>query len=288
MRVKWVSWLVVCASLAACGRAQETDGPAAVQPAPQLVEAWRLQGLANPESVALSADGAELYVTNVDGEGDAKDGAGFISRVSTDGTMIERTWVSGLNAPKGVARDGGVLYVADIDEIAIVDIARGEVTRRIAAPNAQFLNDVAFVDGTALIADSGGGRIYALHDGAIAVWLEDPLLDSVNGLLPESGRIVVTTMAGRLLSIDIATKTIEVLAEGLGDADGVARAGDGWLVSEWPGLMHYVRADGGRETLIDSRASEIYLNDFLLVGDMLYQPNWEPSTLTAYRVQMGP
>jgi hypothetical protein len=35
---------------------------------------------------------------------------------------------------------------------------------------------------------------------------------------------------------------------------------------------------------MDSRKEDIYLNDFLLIGEMLYQPNWEPGTITAYRV----
>jgi hypothetical protein len=72
---------------------------------------------------------------------------------------------------------------------------------------------------------------------------------------------------------------------GLGDADGIAPLGHGdYLVSEWPGLMHVVAADGTHRTIVDSRKQDIYLNDFLLVGNVLYQPNWEPSTITAYRV----
>ena len=111
------------------------------------------------------------------------------------------------------------------------------------------------------------------------------LLDSVNGLFAESGRLIVTTMAGRLLAVDYQTRSISVLAEGLGDADGIAPLGNGnYLVSEWPGLMHIVAADGSHRTVMDSREKEIYLNDFLLVNDVLYQPNWEPGTLTAYRV----
>ena len=34
---------------------------------------WVLDGLAEPESVALAADGRTLYVSNVGGEGDVKD-----------------------------------------------------------------------------------------------------------------------------------------------------------------------------------------------------------------------
>ena len=84
---------------------------------------WRTQGLANPESAALSADSEFLYVTNVNGEGDAKDGNGFIARVGIDGRILEREWARGLNAPKGIMLRGDALYVADIDELVVIDAA---------------------------------------------------------------------------------------------------------------------------------------------------------------------
>jgi len=247
---------------------------------------WRTQGFANPESAALSADRSFLYVTNVNGEGAAKDGNGFIARVGLDGRMLDRDWARGLNAPKGVMLRGGSLYIADIDEMVVIDAGSGAVTRRVPAPGALFLNDLAFApDGRVLIADSQNARIYAIRSDTAEVWAEGALLDSINGLYAEPGRLIVTTMAGRLLAIDYRTRSISVLAEGLGDADGVAPLGHGnYLVSEWPGMMHVVGADGAHRTLMDSRAEKIYLNDFLLVDDVLYQPNWEPGTVTAYRV----
>ena len=75
------------------------------------------------------------------------------------------------------------------------------------------------------------------------------------------------------------------MAEGLGDADGVAALGEGrYLVSEWPGLMHVVAADGTHATIMDTRAERRFLNDFLLAGETLYQPHWEPSEMSAYQV----
>jgi hypothetical protein len=119
----------------------------------------------------------------------------------------------------------------------------------------------------------------------MSAWTEGVLLESVNGLWPEPERLVVATMAGRLLAIDYGSKEITVLAEGLANADGVAPLGGGeYLVSDWPGRLFHVRADGSNEVVLDTTASRILLNDFLLVGDILYQPNLEPSTFTAYRV----
>jgi glucose/arabinose dehydrogenase len=283
--VKWLSLAALALCAACTPEAGAPQGPAPVR----LEQAWRLAGFANPESAALSGDGSFLYVTNVNGEGDAKDGNGFISRVSTDGRMLEREFARGLDGPKGIMLGGDALYVADIDQLVVVDAATGAVRRRVPAPGAQFLNDLTFApDGQVLIADSGGARIYAVRSDAAEVWLEHELLGSINGFLPEPERLIVTTMAGRLLAIDYETRAITVLAEGLGDADGVASLGDGrYLVSEWPGLMHVVTPDGAHTTILDAREERRFLNDFLLVGEVLYQPHWEPSEFTAYRVVQG-
>ena len=279
--VKWLS-IAALTLAAACAREAPPAAPAAVH----LEQVWRVGGLANPESAALSADGAFVYVSNVNGEGEVKDGNGFIARVSTDGRMLQREFATGLDAPKGIALRGDALYVADIDRLVVIDAATGAVRTRVSAPGAAFLNDVAFApDGGVLIADSGTRRIYMVRGDAAEVWLEHELLESVNGLLAEPGRLVVTTMAGRLLAIDYTTRAITVLAEGLGDADGAAALGGGrYLVSEWPGLMHVVASDGSHTTIMDTRAERRFLNDFLLVGDTLYQPHWEPGEMSAYRV----
>ncbi len=280
-----VKWLSLAAVMLAAACAREAP-PAAPEPL-RLEQVWRVGGLANPESAALSADGTFLYVTNVNGEGEAKDGNGFIARVSTDGRVLQREFATGLDAPKGIMLGGDALYVADIDRLVVLDAATGAVRRRVAAPGAVFLNDLTFApDGAVLMADSGAARIYAVSADTAEIWLEHELLESVNGLLPEPGRLVVTTMAGRLLAIDYQSRAVTVLAEDLGDADGVAAIGDGrYLVSEWPGLMHVVANDGSHTTIMDTRAERRFLNDFLLVGDTLYQPHWEPSEISAYRVR---
>jgi sugar lactone lactonase YvrE len=284
-RVKWLLAIAPAAALAACGapQAPADDGPASP---PRLEQVWRLGGLANPESVQLSRDGAFLYVSNVNGEGEARDGDGFISRVSTDGRMLEREWARGLDAPKGLALAGDTLVVTDIDHIVLINADTGAVMQRIPAPGAQFLNDAAIMpDGTIIATDSATKRIYAVRDGAAEIWLEHDLLDSANGLLPAPAQLIVTTMAGRLLAIDYESRAITVLADGLGEADGVAALGDGrYLVSEWPGLMHVVASDGTHTTIMDTRAEPRLLNDFLLVGDTLYQPHWEPGEISSYRV----
>lgn len=256
-------------------------GPVTLEPL------WRTEGFSDPESIAESADGRVLYVSNVSGEGEARDGVGFISKLSTDGVLIEREWVRGLNAPKGLAVRGGTLYAADIDTLVEIDIARGAVIRRILIEGAKFLNDVTIApDGAVLVSDSGGAKIYAVRDGVVSVWLADDRLRAINGLLPERDHLVITTMAGKLLAADWREKVIVQLAEGIGDGDGVAALGSGhYLASEWPGRIFHITSDGANTVVLDTRTQGTLQNDFMLRGDTLVVANWKPGAVTAWRVR---
>lgn len=264
---------------------------ACASPAPAgpvtLTEIWRMDGFAQPESVAPSADGTLLYVSNVAGEPAAKDFVGFISRMTPDGMVVEREWVNGLHAPKGMAVAGGKLYVSDIDALVSIDAVTGAIASRIPIDGARFLSDVAIArDGSVLVSDSGGAKIYAVSNGVVSVWLDDPLLAAVNGLTPDGDRLLVATMRGRVLAVDWQLRRITVLSEGVGDGDGIASVGGGHLVaSEWRGRIFHITPDGAPGTILDTRQSQVLQNDLALVGDRLYVANMLPGTVTAWKVE---
>ena len=76
-----------------------------------------------PESVYLDEGSGYLYVSQIDGQPGEKDGKGRISKLGLDGSVVTADWASGFNAPKGLRSFGGVLWVADIDEVIGIDIA---------------------------------------------------------------------------------------------------------------------------------------------------------------------
>ncbi len=59
--------------------------------------------LKTPESVLFDAGNKVLYVSNIGGKADARNGNGSIGKVDLDGKIIAVDWVPGLNAPKGMA-----------------------------------------------------------------------------------------------------------------------------------------------------------------------------------------
>jgi DNA-binding beta-propeller fold protein YncE len=110
--------------------------------------------LAHPESVI--SDGKFLYVTNIGKalEPQAKDGDGFISKLSLDGKVIDPAFVTKLNAPKGTAIIRGMLYVADIDRVIGFELATGRKLAEInlIAAGTQFVNDLTVKDDFSLFA----------------------------------------------------------------------------------------------------------------------------------------
>ncbi len=98
----------------------------------------------------LYVPGDDVYlVSNINGAPLDKDGNGFISRLAPDGSVLDLKWIDGgapgvaLDAPKGMAIAGGVLYVADITELRMFDASSGEPMGSVEVPGSTFLNDVA-------------------------------------------------------------------------------------------------------------------------------------------------
>ncbi|CAN5740102.1 ATP/GTP-binding protein [soil metagenome] len=232
------------------------------------VEIWALDGFSTPESVAHDAECGVLYVSNIAGEPLDKNGAGHISRVSPGGEMLEAEWITGLDAPKGLALDGATLYVTDIDRLVAIDVEAGEIAGSWDAPGAVFLNDPAVdSDGRVFVSDMVANTIWRLDGDDLAIWLDDAALAHPNGLKVEDGSLIVaswgeemqedfsTLVPGHLLAIDIATGTIAPLGSGEpgGNLDGIEPDGEGgWLVTDWiAGRLLRIAADGSFEPLAD-------------------------------------
>lgn len=275
--MRWVAVSILAVAISGVARAGDVS----------LESVWTLSGLDAPESVALAPGGTTLFVSNVNGEGGAVDGNGYIALVSTDGKVVKKAWASGLNAPKGLIVKGDRLFVSDVTRLVEINAKTGAIVATHDIPGAKFLNDTALApDGRVLISDSDAGRIYAFDGRSASTLVEDAKLGAVNGMLVEKARLVIVTMKGQFLAMDWKTKALSVLGTGFGDGDGLASLGDGrYLVSEWPGQLWLVDAKGAKTTLIDSRAQETYINDFVLAGDRLYVPHWKPGSLSLYRVK---
>src|SRR5918999_1321038 len=195
--------LVAAVALASCGGAPEPTQPAPAQPPPAasapaapasppaIKVGWVVQDMRTPESAYLDEASGYLFVSQIDGQPNEKDGKGRISKLGLDGSVVTADWFTALNAPKGLRSFAGTLWVADMDEIIGIDIASAKETARVKIDGAVFLNDVAVgADGTVYVSDMLASRIYAVKDGKAAVFAEGEQLEHPNGLFAEGERLV--------------------------------------------------------------------------------------------------
>ena len=135
------------------------------------------------------------------------------------------------------------------------------------------------------VSDSRLDRISRLDGEMATTWLEGDALDGVNGLLGVGDNLLISTMTTGTLYRADSDKNLSAIAEGMIDADGIGVVeGGGWLVSAWRGDIFSVSPEGEVTKLLDSREDEILQNDLSVFGDIVIVPNWQPGTVTAWRI----
>lgn len=239
-----------------------------------------------PESVLFDGDKKVLYVAQIDGKATEKDGKGGIALVSLDGKDVNADWVTGLNAPKGMGKHKGKLYVADIDEVVVIDIKTGKVDSKIAFPNAKFLNDVS-VDktGNVYVSDMQDQKIYVIKNGVPSVFVDG--LQRPNGVLA-TGKDLLILDAGTVLKVGADKKTVTV-AEGLDKStDGIEEVKPGeYIVSAWAGLLYYVKSNGEVKELLDTRDAGYNAADigYNAKKKIIYVPTFMKNSVVAYQLR---
>lgn len=253
----------------------------------QLVKKWETEAaLKTPESVLYDANGRVLYVANIDGkEPWTKDNAGSIAKVGLDGKVIAAEWVKGLQAPKGMALHNGKLWVADIDRMVAIDVAKGAIAETIPIEGSQRLNDVT-VDkaGTVYVSDMQGTKIHAIKGGKASVFLDG--FKRPNGVLAQGDDFYVLD-SGALIKIG-KNKQRSTVVDGMDPStDGVEHVqGNEFIVSCWAGAVYHVK--GGEKTqLLDTREKKINSADigYDAKNKVVYVPTFFGNTVVAYELK---
>ena len=253
----------------------------------KLVKLWETtDNIAMPESVLHDPGSGLLYVSIMGTSPDAKDGIGGIGLLGADGKSINLEWVTGLNAPKGMAIYNNKLYVADVTDLVVIDIPNAKVEQRIPVMDAVFLNDVTVSDkGLVYISDSRTKRIHLFEKNAVSVYMEN--IDGLNGLKSVGEYLFIAGGGKNLLRADGKKNMIKVagLAQG---GDGIEPIGNGdFLFSSWPGYIYYVLADGKSELLLDTHLEKINAADigFDPIKRIVYVPTFFKNSVVAYQLE---
>jgi hypothetical protein len=309
MRIFLLSFTVAIA-LTSCGGSPEPTQPAPAQPPPAapavsaqppaVKAGWTVQDMRTPESAYLDEGSGYLFVSQIDGQPNQKDGKGRISKLGLDGSVVTADWFTALNAPKGLRSFGGTLWVADLDEVIGIDVASAKENARVKIDGATFLNDVAVgAEGTVYVSDMLASRIYAIKDGKATVFAEGEQLEYPNGLFVEGERLIVggwgskpaadftTKVPGHLYSLDLKTKQKTLITkQPLGNIDGVEQeARGGYLVTDYLAGKLIQVSPTGESRVVRTFKPGLADHTFLYAqGDILIAPHMNENMVAAYDI----
>jgi sugar lactone lactonase YvrE len=239
---------VLLCAVVACNRRPPTLTPNA-----ESVRTIANAGFVQPENIVYDSASDVYLVSNIGGGGPARDDNGFVSRVSTDGRVLDLKWISGgrngveLDSPKGLAIRGDTLAVADLGAVRLFDRRTGAPLRTIPLPGL-VMNDVAFApDGSIWITDTGPARDktpvdtsrdcdavwHVTPDGSVHAAARGLWLDRPDGIVVDGRSVLVATFGGNTIervwpSGQKQPSNIESLPAGR--LDGFRRLADGTLL----------------------------------------------------------
>jgi sugar lactone lactonase YvrE len=138
-------------------------------------EAAQITGLASPNSFVGDPAGKEYFISNINGEPEAKDNNGFITKLDPDGKVTSLKFIQGgvagvfLHAPKGLALVGQTLYIADLDQLKGFDKTTGKLLVTVSFPMPSQRESVSLTD----VAAGPNGLLYASDQAANTIYRID-------------------------------------------------------------------------------------------------------------------
>lgn len=252
----------------------------------KLEKVWATDTIiAIPESVLPDTNNNILYVSLIDGPGWAADGKGGIGKLSIDGKNYDSTWITGLNAPKGMGIRGNHLYVADISEVIIINIPAGRIEKKLAVDSAQGLNDITIDNkGIVYVSDSRTARIWRIENDKPTLYLEN--MKGVNGLKAIGEDLLIG--AGKKFFKADKNNKITIIAEMSQGIDGIEPIGNGdYLVTSWGGYIYYVSANGRVQTLLETYQEKKNTADlgYDEKSQTVYVPTFNGKQVVAYKLK---
>lgn len=252
----------------------------------RLEKIWETDSVINlPESVLPDIKNKVLYVSVVGNHPSDKDGIGGVAKIGLDGKVIDLNWIAGLNAPKGLARLGNMMYAADVNEVVVIDVAQAKVRLKIPIDSAVSLNDITVSDmGIVYVSDPQRKRIYQIEKNKPSVYMED--VSGVNGLKAIGNDLFIA--GGKTIWKADAQKKMTRIADIPQWGDGLEPVGKGdFLLTSYAGYVYYVYADGKHEVLLDTTGEKKSTADlgYDPLNKVLYIPTFYKRSIMAFQLK---
>ena len=254
----------------------------------KLVKVWSTPaGLNVPESSHYNPSDKIIYVSNIVGKHNVKDGEGFISKLNTKGEFIEKEWVKGLNAPKGITCSKTKLYVTDIDRVVEISLSTGKILKEYRNAKSKSLNDVCVAsNGRVYVSDDSGDCIFYVGKDSLEVLVQSKDLGSMNGIYA-SGNLLYLGSKGNFISVNQKTKAITILQEKVGYLDGIEQITPTvFVTSDWNGHVQLITVGKGVEKLLDTTPLKINAADlgYIPSQKILLVPTFLDDKVVAYKL----
>jgi sugar lactone lactonase YvrE len=240
-----------------------------------------------PESVCYDAARDVLYVANISGKPSEKDGKGFISKLNTKGKIVELNWVEGIDAPKGMGVHKDKLYVTNVDEFVVIDIAQGKELARYPCEGATFANDIAIDEsGVVYITDMQGGSIYMFDGEKVSMFIDQGTFNRPNGLFACKDYLFVG-VADRIYQIDYKTSDTVTYIKNTDPVDGLEKVAEGaFLKSDWQGRVHLVQPGKDKIELTNTVEQKVNAADieYIPTQKLMLVPTFFDNRVVAYKI----
>jgi len=175
--------------------------------------ASQIDGLQRPQSFIADPSGEFYFISNINGEPDAKDSNGFITRLDKEGKITDLHFIQGgqngttLDSPKGMAIVDRLLYVVDIDTLRGFDKETGKPVVTVLLdknPSHGAHPPIALIDvaydgkGTLYLSDTEADTVYrveVIKQHAVSILAKNSALAGPSGLAwnSKTGKLVVVS-----------------------------------------------------------------------------------------------
>lgn len=235
--------------------------------------------LSGPESATYDPVSNSIFVSSMN--------SGAIVRMDIKGKIIKNDWVKGLVSNKGLGFYKGLLYTAETATVAVIDIEKAIILKRIPINGAVMLNDLEVdSEGVIYVSDTRTGKVYRIENEIPSLYLEN--IVGANGLL-SVGEVLYVVGTNTFQKTDLNKKITPIGSGYENGLDGIVSIRkDEFILSNYRGMLYFVKADGSKQVLLDSREQKIMANDisYNKKEHTLYVPSFSTNKVIAYRVRL--
>jgi len=228
-----------------------------------------------PESIFVSPSPHSLFVSCTEKQNSESKNSGSLHKYNFSGKLLKKDFLNGLTLPHGAASFLGKLYLADLNELKIVNEKSGKVERKIQFPSAKKFSDVV-VDrhGTVYLSDTLGSAIFSWSKKSGAKKIASGnFLESPSGLILESNALIIAAAGprnidntllgpGKVYRYDLKSDEITLITkESLGFLESIEKFDEGrylvndsktgkiWLVTKGGESQELSNGESPRQTL---------------------------------------